>query len=508
METRPHGSVLLLICLTIGGPFTRAGQVIQVKEGQDLQFNCYFQEDSFVRIFCKNHCEESGEHLIRTYSFEDWASEGRYRLEWEKESSSHYVMRVFIQNMQKSDTGSYSCLLYDWTMDMTVPVPTIRDVEIYVISADSSGSDAVILKPSSESKQGSKVLPPENVELLWAGLYPELSWTPPTDSEENCSYSASFTVRDGNTEHHQDLGSSPFQVKRPLNGGFLNVSIQTVCGDRESAPAFVFFHDPDLPLSCLRKSRKIIHCSWKSDPSAHIRLFYSFPVSDDDMAPLRECPDYNEQNECELPQERLNEQLNVILNGTYNNRTVTNNHEIINLKWVLSPLTWNITASSDQFVISWRPPSGFDRFSWKYFLRFTACADTEEIEVSGLSMTLRRSPECAYSISMRAIRDQKDNGWTEWTPEEAFEAVSSFNPMVLATVLVPLVLMVLVVLFLAWCIRNKKRVFPKVPQPNPELFKDILNNNNKMHMPDFYLPKVDEECQVTLVDPGLIKSQL
>uniref|UniRef100_A0AAV2KNY4 Ig-like domain-containing protein n=1 Tax=Knipowitschia caucasica TaxID=637954 RepID=A0AAV2KNY4_KNICA len=156
METRPHGSVLLLICLTIGGPFTRAGQVIQVKEGQDLQFNCYFQEDSFVRIFCKNHCEESGEHLIRTYSFEDWASEGRYRLEWEKESSSHYVMRVFIQNMQKSDTGSYSCLLYDWTMDMTVPVPTIRDVEIYVISADSSGSDAVISKPSSESKQGSK----------------------------------------------------------------------------------------------------------------------------------------------------------------------------------------------------------------------------------------------------------------------------------------------------------------------------------------------------------------
>ncbi|CAL1590515.1 unnamed protein product [Knipowitschia caucasica] len=152
METRPHGSVLLLICLTIGGPFTRAGQVIQVKEGQDLQFNCYFQEDSFLRIFCKNHCEASGEYLIGTFS-SDWASEGRYRLEWEERASSHYVLRVFIQNMQKSDTGSYSCILYDWEKHTTQPAYIIKDVEIYVISADSGGSDAVISKPSSESKQ-------------------------------------------------------------------------------------------------------------------------------------------------------------------------------------------------------------------------------------------------------------------------------------------------------------------------------------------------------------------
>ncbi|XP_055084981.1 uncharacterized protein LOC117386429 [Periophthalmus magnuspinnatus] len=307
--------------------------------------------------------------------------------------------------------------------------------------------------------------------------------------------------------------SSPWQEQRALNGGFVNISIQTVCKGTMSDPVFTALSDPDLHLSCVIKSSKLISCSWKPHSSAHISFFYNLFDGnvDDDSHPLRECSHYTDSTRtgCDL---RVNTyqftQINVLLNGTADNRTIRNIYQLSALPLRLSPLNWTVKPSREQFHISWTPPE-FSNVVWKYFIKYIDCTNTPVIKeiATGLSAELNRIPECSYNISIKGVVEE--NGGTEWTLDKHYDAVSGLNPMMFAVILIPLLMAALVVLSLIWCMKNKSKIFPKVPQPNPELFKDILNN--KINTLDFYITKSEEEHLNHMnleVDSKLIKSQL
>lgn len=367
-----------------------------------------------------------------------------------------------------------------------------------------------------------QVLPPENVRLSWIeGLYQKLTWTPPQHSLHNCHYNITSTVKIDGSERPASYkvrpGTQPEknllswkEISRPLNGGFINVSIQTVCNGLSSKAVFDGINDEDLELDCAVRSSSLVHCSWKSPPSAQLRFFYNAalePTSSryDD---LRECPHYTERRSgCDLPvKTRLSRHdlsvlpVNLLLNGTLYNRTIRNIHHITSLKMKLPPLDWTVTDYKEKFIINWTLPP-FD-LNWIYLINYTACDNTwVRREKPEPPFELKREANCSYRFSMRALVDVggEEKGGTEWTTEKRFGAVSDPNLAVLAAVLVPLVLAVLVVLTLFWCWRNKDRIWPKVPQPNPNILQDLLNNNNKT---SFHSPRVDEECVVTLViDP-------
>ncbi|XP_072315390.1 uncharacterized protein [Eucyclogobius newberryi] len=358
-----------------------------------------------------------------------------------------------------------------------------------------------------------KVLPPENVHLGWKnGLYQELSWSPPKQSGKHCSYQINSTKKyegqEGtsfvNIEH-----SLYWHDEKVLNGGFLNMSIQTVCNGTMSDPVFVTLNDPDLQLWCIILSSNLTRCYWKPPSSADIRFFYNSDGDDNNVSvPLQECPLYtnNIRTGCDLPVDP-EEPLNVLLNGTANNRTIRNIHHFEFLKLKLAPLNWTVKESKKEFHISWTPPE-FPNYRWKYYINYTACSYTKDLEiVTGLSAVLPRSPECSYDISMRAVVEY--NGGTEWTRNKHYDAISGRDYILFAVILIPLLMAVLVILSLVWCMKNRENIFPKVPQPNPELFNDILNNNNKISISNFYMTKVEEECHLTvMVDYKLIKPEL
>uniref|UniRef100_A0A8C6UG04 Uncharacterized protein n=1 Tax=Neogobius melanostomus TaxID=47308 RepID=A0A8C6UG04_9GOBI len=344
-----------------------------------------------------------------------------------------------------------------------------------------------------------QVLPPENVRLGWfKDLYEELSWTPPKHSQ-GCYYKITSTPRDVQRTESARSWSSPWHnAYRIIQGGYLKISIQTVCNSSWSEAVVVGIDDPDFELSCVILSSARTHCSWKPPDSARLSFFYSLQISKDDMDTLRECPSYNSTTGCDL-QVKPNRQINVLLNGTLGNRTIRNVYKFDYLKLSLPPLDWAVEESKEQFLITWTAPE-FSDLKWNYKINYTACNNTSYPETQERSFKLQRDSECPYRISMRGMT--RFSGGTEWTPEKHYDKASGPNPLLFAVVLIPLVLALLVVLTLLGCLKNKDRIFPKVPQPNSELFKDLMTNNNKINLPNFYFPKAEEECPVTLVvDP-------
>lgn len=356
-----------------------------------------------------------------------------------------------------------------------------------------------------------KVLPPENVRLGWReGLYQALTWTPPKHSLHNCQYHINSTIRENGSKKiaFQTKSGTEFNwyEYRALNGGFLNISIQTVCNGSSSEAVFIGLDDPDLKLDCAIRSSSLVHCSWKPPPSAQLSLFYNAATEpySEVFDELRECPQYTElRSGCDLPvttkhsiQDLSILPINLLLNGTLGNRTIRNVHKIISLKLNLPPLNWTVTESKEKFLINWNPPPF--NLNWKYIINYTSCdRPLVSRELSKPPFEFNREAACSYRITMRGV--VLYIGGTEWTKEKYFGAASEPNLLLLAVVLIPMVLTVLVVLTLLWIRKNKDRLWPKVPQPNFKLFEDLMNNNNKTNL---HLPKAEEECEVTLVvDP-------
>lgn len=360
-----------------------------------------------------------------------------------------------------------------------------------------------------------KVLPPENVRLGWKDdLYPELSWTHPNHSMQNCRYHIVSTIKDAGKNYPASFkvnGTDEYWThQRVPKGGFLHISIQTICSGRISEAVIVGLNDTDIPLSCVIRSSTLTQCTWDPPASAQLSFFYSLGKSFQEISKfdkLRECPHYNSKRTgCDLKMKMkmkvADQAIIVVLNGTLGNGTIRNIYPSKFVPLKLPPLNWTVKDSKEQFLISWTPPE-FDSY-WEYIISYTKCNNTGSIEISDSthSRELDRVAECPYRISMRGVVE--GIGETEWTPDKHYGAVSVTNPVLFAVVLIPLVLAVLVVLSSLWCMKNKDKLFPKVPQPNSELFKDLINNNNKMNVHNFPFPKEEEEeCPVILVlDPN------
>ncbi|XP_055012773.1 uncharacterized protein LOC129409884 [Boleophthalmus pectinirostris] len=133
---RLHTVSLLLLALCCGGPSTAAVKVLEVKEGEDLNFKCPFYTSGHWRIFCKSPCESGVDYLVST--FIDLRTRGRYSIEYEKRPSFPDLMHVTIRNVQKSDAGLYRCGLVTFAEGNNQY--KFVDVDIYVTSAQSSGS--------------------------------------------------------------------------------------------------------------------------------------------------------------------------------------------------------------------------------------------------------------------------------------------------------------------------------------------------------------------------------
>lgn len=297
-----------------------------------------------------------------------------------------------------------------------------------------------------------------------------------------------------------------------MNSGFFNVTIQTLCGSKTSEAVSIVRDYPDLRLSCAIKSSSLTRCSWKSLPSANLSFFYNLADRDSPFDKLRECPSYNRtRTSCDLkmhPKQYINAMVNGTLSdatlsdrtlsdGTLSDRTIRNIRLYINVPVRLSAPNLTVKESKDKFFLSWTKPD-FSNLTWKYNISYTFCDTTLSNETSELQTELTRVAWCPYRISMKGVAVYA--GHTDWTPDKYYDAVSVMNPMVFAVILIPTVLAVIVILTLLWWKKNKDKVFPQVPQPNPELFTDLMDNNNKINATNFHFPKEEEECTVTLVD--------
>ncbi|XP_035483172.1 uncharacterized protein LOC118301634 isoform X4 [Scophthalmus maximus] len=181
-----------------------------------------------------------------------------------------------------------------------------------------------------DSRAG-QVLPPQNMSLLWMNDFePEVTWAPPQHSVANCTYQVfkKTTKRDND----YDLPSPPWKSVVVMEGGFLQVSVKTVCGGKRSEPTVLNVTYPEMVknVQCYILSSKHAHCSWESaNPTAVVHFFYrlveenlSTSVHDDSPSPrLRECPmsNYKERagTGCVL-QVTLKQGILIVFNGTVN----------------------------------------------------------------------------------------------------------------------------------------------------------------------------------------------
>ncbi|AWP00808.1 putative collagen alpha-1(XII) chain-like [Scophthalmus maximus] len=360
-----------------------------------------------------------------------------------------------------------------------------------------------------DSRAG-QVLPPQNMSLLWMNDFePEVTWAPPQHSVANCTYQVfkKTTKRDND----YDLPSPPWKSVVVMEGGFLQVSVKTVCGGKRSEPTVLNVTYPEMVknVQCYILSSKHAHCSWESaNPTAVVHFFYrlveenlSTSVHDDSPSPrLRECPmsNYKERagTGCVL-QVTLKQGILIVFNGTVNKVPFRNTFRRMPLDHVKPPpLNWTVIKTGKRFLISWIPPDIKPLFG-KYIINYTECDKIKIKTIANVEETsaeLALLPHCQYRIAMKA---QYETFSTPWGDEEHFDADKDSNSWVY--VIIPLMVAALATLTFVCCRKNKNHIFPKLPQPR-DLLSDISENNNKSAVCNLYIPTEDDVgCKIMLV---------
>ncbi|KAF0039045.1 hypothetical protein F2P81_009529 [Scophthalmus maximus] len=283
-----------------------------------------------------------------------------------------------------------------------------------------------------DSRAG-QVLPPQNMSLLWMNDFePEVTWAPPQHSVANCTYQVfkKTTKRDND----YDLPSPPWKSVVVMEGGFLQVSVKTVCGGKRSEPTVLNVTYPEMVknVQCYILSSKHAHCSWESaNPTAVVHFFYrlveenlSTSVHDDSPSPrLRECPmsNYKERagTGCVL-QVTLKQGILIVFNGTVNKVPFRNTFRRMPLDHVKPPpLNWTVIKTGKRFLISWIPPDIKPLFG-KYIINYTECDKIKIKTIANVEETsaeLALLPHCQYRIAMKA---QYETFSTPWGDEEHF----------------------------------------------------------------------------------------
>ncbi|XP_034413096.1 interleukin-13 receptor subunit alpha-1 isoform X5 [Cyclopterus lumpus] len=174
------------------------------------------------------------------------------------------------------------------------------------------------------------ILPPQNVSLLWiTGFQPQLSWVPPQHLGANCTYEVFLKTKKGREKYLTENLEEQFYIV--MEGGFLNMSVGTVC-DRRSELAWVSVDNAELvrKLQCFIYSATRTHCSWqKAGRARDLRFFYrllnnNFSESGRKKVLIRECSSYTEvRTGCDL-EANINQSIHIWFNGTVNNTVATN----------------------------------------------------------------------------------------------------------------------------------------------------------------------------------------
>ncbi|PWA14805.1 hypothetical protein CCH79_00014516 [Gambusia affinis] len=352
-----------------------------------------------------------------------------------------------------------------------------------------------------------QILPPQNLSLRWINVFiPELTWEPPPHSMANCHY-------EGKIEKNNELKSTFGPIKDkfmsfnndPLftEGRHLSCSLETVCHAKRSEPAFLNITYPGLvkSLDFYMTSAKRGHCSWSpAMTTPDLRFFYQLKDQFVDGPPtvtLQECSSYSYtggvKSGCDLDT-TARMSIMILFNATVNNEVVWNTFHLDELKVKPVAPDWTVKENKDNFNISWTPPDVLDLSSWTFKINYTVCGKEERpLSASGHSYRLERSPSCRYCMKIQAISDR---GNSPETDEKCFDPDrASFS----AYIVIVALLVTLAGISIACLLRNKKRIFPKIPVPS-NFFKDVMENNNESFFRKLYVPPEEQEnCTVTVV---------
>ncbi|XP_023252385.1 cytokine receptor common subunit gamma-like [Seriola lalandi dorsalis] len=365
-----------------------------------------------------------------------------------------------------------------------------------------------------ESQTG-QILPPQYLSQLWREEFqPEFTWAPPKHSVSNCTYRVIAKNKDEDSEKRTLTDSPPWSNYIVMEGGFLNLSVQTICNGKASELASLIVNYPEMVknLECYIRSSKQTQCSWEAaDPTTDLSFFYRLVDEDltvsfgDEPSPLRECSSYSStegvRTGCEL-QAKVKQIIHIFFNGTVNNTLFRNTFTkdlLDNVK--PPPLNWTVIKARDKFIISWIPPD-IGNLTWKFQINYTECVNTTIKTIErGTSAHLNLVAHCQYRISIRA---KHENSCTQWSDDKYFDADTDPKAMVYLAIIIPLMFAALAILIFVCCRKNKEHIFPKVPQPR-DFLSDISDNNNKSTVCDLYIPaKEEENCNITLVmDPQI-----
>ncbi|XP_068444125.1 interleukin-13 receptor subunit alpha-1 [Clinocottus analis] len=358
-----------------------------------------------------------------------------------------------------------------------------------------------------ESQQG-LVSPPHNVSLLWvSGFQPQVSWAPPPHAGADCTYDIIWETRSDRNKRSNAAVKTQFYIV--MDGGFLNVTVRTVCGGDSSKPAWLSVDHPELVrnLQCYIHAATQTHCSWQAaSPAQDLRFFYWLLNNDGSQSiyetfALQECSAYSGGGSgCDL-QADVHQTVHILFNATVNGTPATNTFKRDTADDVRPPpLHWTVTKIREKFHISWTPPE--IKRPWKYTINYTECGEPKIITIDRETSTeLNVIPRCAYRI---AIKASSYKGETPYGDAKHFDADTDPNAWLYAAAIVPVMLAGLAALVLVCWRKNKEYIFPKVPEPR-DFLSDISNNNNKDRDHSLYVPAEEgDNCKITLVEDPLI----
>ncbi|XP_037336773.2 interleukin-13 receptor subunit alpha-1 [Pungitius pungitius] len=365
--------------------------------------------------------------------------------------------------------------------------------------------------------QRAPVSPPRDVSLVWINeFWAQLSWAPPPHSMANCHYEVIGEIHLGEKLFHsKNVNTQYFKRKIVMEGGFLQLRVQTTCSGIHSEPVVMILKYPDLVrnVHCYSFAATKGHCSWSPASQApDLRFFYwlvddySEPPADETSVNIQECLSYNYtgavRTGCNL-EARTDQIIYIFFNATLMDTVPRNTFKKETFEDVRPPpLEWTVNKTGDKFAISWTKPD--IPIDWSIIMRYTECDETKNKTFQGDKPgELDLVPHCPYCMALIA---HFVNGATPWTKEKCFDADIDPKAWMLAAIIIPLMLVGLLALMFGCYRKNKEYIFPKVPQPR-DLLSDISDNNNKSTVPDLYIP-MDEEanCKITLVEDPLINT--
>ncbi|XP_068163950.1 interleukin-13 receptor subunit alpha-1-like isoform X2 [Antennarius striatus] len=357
-----------------------------------------------------------------------------------------------------------------------------------------------------------KISPPQNLTLQWiTDFYPYLSWAPPNHSMSDCKYKVE--IRPFNNSEDNKSSSNTREPRWTehivMEGGFLNLSVKTVCKEKESKQVFRYLKDPELvrDLQCSIHTSKQTSCSWTPahlvpDLSFFYKLVYEdgrTRSDDQTLSWVQACSSYTYTNGvrtgCNF-QAKITQDVLILVNGTVNNRTVKNTfRKALHNNVKPPPLEWEVEKTATKFLISWIAPEISNPPKWKFIINITECGKklpSEEVEKTKYDLPLQS--HCPYRMSVRAKAWRSE---TPWSKEKYFSADRDPNAFLYAIIFVALTAAILGAMSLMFLMKYKKTIFPKVPQPR-DLLSDS-DNNNKVMLPSFYSLAEEENCEITLV---------